>query len=173
MEIDDGKGKTPLDKADTAEIERLHKMADRYCRDAKTNEMMEEIARRLVASCFFFTDERWEEDARGVWVYHGTLGSRLPFDRWGKLKSFLNKGLKFMVRMGGSRDVWKEINVKSSADSVTDGWFSMGVDFEVAKEELRNRILTITMVLESKKGGKNEWEISGFPRVFAGRAVYD
>ncbi|KAF8538268.1 acyl transferase/acyl hydrolase/lysophospholipase, partial [Trichophaea hybrida] len=132
IDIDDGKGKTPIDKADDQEFERMVKLARNYCHQTATREEMKRIARCLVASCFFFGDERWDAamESRGVWVCRGTIRSRLPLDRWEQLMGFLNRGLKFVVRMEDSREMReKEILVNSSQDSQTQGWFSKEICF--------------------------------------------
>ncbi|KAF8533394.1 acyl transferase/acyl hydrolase/lysophospholipase, partial [Trichophaea hybrida] len=54
VDIDDGKGKTPIDKVDDQEFERMTKLARSYCYQTATRHEMEKIARYLVASCFFF-----------------------------------------------------------------------------------------------------------------------
>jgi len=168
--INDGKGRTPIDKTDDEEFARLRKLASSYCLQTATCEEMERIARCLVASCFFFGDERWDTatEKGGVWVCRGTLGSRLPLDRWEELKVFLDRGLKFVVRMAeGSREMReKDIWVGSSRDSLTQGCFRMEVCFEVVGNEMKDRKVVIELLMEN---GKGQWPISGFPRVIVGR----
>jgi hypothetical protein len=168
VDIDDGKGKTPIDKTDDEEFERLRKLASSYCLQAATRKEMERIARCLVASCFFFGDERWDAatERGGVWVCRGTLGSRLPLDRWEELKGFLDRGLKFVVRMEDSTEMTeKEISVGSSGDSLTQGYFRMDVCFEVVGKEMKDRKVVIELLMENWEG---QWPISGFPRVIVG-----
>lgn len=167
VEIGDGKGKTPIDKVNTEEIQRLAELATKYCQREKSRDEMERISKVLVASCFFFDNERWEaitEREDSVWVCRGVLATRLPVCRWNETQQYLDRGLNFIVRnRDGPRE--KEFEIRNSHDSLVEGCFRMDISFEVVKKEMKYREIVIALLIEDREGRLEEWPISGFPRV--------
>jgi hypothetical protein len=160
VRINDGQPTPALD--DFKQIRRLKELARIYCESEDMKPRLEEVARKLVSSTFYFEKESWSRSSRD-WVCQGIIHSRFSAERDEALRALLQKGLRFTVRIETrlNNDGEPEFETTTTEPAALTPW-PMQLKFTVP-EASKDRRISIDVIFP----GGLHCAISGFPRIIA------
>jgi hypothetical protein len=160
VRINDGQPMPSLD--DYKHIQRLKDLAKKYCESEDMKPRLQEVARILVSSTFYFEGESWNRVSRH-WVCQGTIHSRLSAERQEALSTLLRKRLRFTVKTESPPNAGEEpeFEMVTTVPATVTPW-PMSLEFAVP-EASKNRRICIDVLLPD---GFHH-AISGFPRIIA------